>query len=138
MASWYNLFADLDPLGNPDALSNKKDDDRNCWLHNASIINLFVDFTSTFNILVPSCLFLKRIIPLIGIALLKKIHKNLWNHIEDFKIAFIFNNNINKKWVTQVPNGLRNLWFSFAFFKSSFSRTKITIKIFQDYTSGIV
>lgn len=31
MASWYNLFADLDPLGNPDALGNKKeDDDRNC------------------------------------------------------------------------------------------------------------
>ena len=32
MSSWYNLFADLDPLGNPDALSNnkKEDDDRNC------------------------------------------------------------------------------------------------------------
>jgi len=32
MTPWYDLFADLDPLGNPDALScNKKDDDdRNC------------------------------------------------------------------------------------------------------------
>jgi hypothetical protein len=32
MSSWYNLFADLDPLGNPDALSSnkKEDDDRNC------------------------------------------------------------------------------------------------------------
>lgn len=32
MSSWYNLFADLDPLGNPDALSStkKEEDDRNC------------------------------------------------------------------------------------------------------------
>ncbi|KAI9551366.1 hypothetical protein GHT06_021699 [Daphnia sinensis] len=32
MSSWYSLFADLDPLGNPDALSinKKEDDDRNC------------------------------------------------------------------------------------------------------------
>ena len=32
MSSWYNIFADLDPLANPDALnSNKKEnDDRNC------------------------------------------------------------------------------------------------------------
>lgn len=31
MSSWYNLFADLDPLSNPDSVTNtQKEDDRNC------------------------------------------------------------------------------------------------------------
>lgn len=32
MSSWYDLFADLDPLQNPDAIGNKKDveEERNC------------------------------------------------------------------------------------------------------------
>ncbi len=32
MSSWFNLFADLDPLANPDAVGKKSNevDDRNC------------------------------------------------------------------------------------------------------------
>jgi hypothetical protein len=32
MSNWYNLFADIDPLQNPDAIGNKKEveEERNC------------------------------------------------------------------------------------------------------------
>lgn len=32
MSAWFNLFADLDPLANPDAIGKKSvEEDRNCW-----------------------------------------------------------------------------------------------------------
>ena len=31
MSAWYSLFADLDPLANPDAVGHKQEDEeRNC------------------------------------------------------------------------------------------------------------
>lgn len=30
MSSWYNLFADLDPLANPDLIGKKQVDEINC------------------------------------------------------------------------------------------------------------
>jgi hypothetical protein len=30
MSSWYDLFADLDPLQNPDAIGDKIEEERNC------------------------------------------------------------------------------------------------------------
>ena len=44
MSAWFNLFAELDPLSNPDAIGRHKDDLTDAWLVAINRTNIVADW----------------------------------------------------------------------------------------------